>query len=364
VNDSLKSYALDLISGRATGARAFALRRLLAAAEPFYAGAVRARNGLFDAGIKRVRRLDRPVISVGNITTGGTGKTPMVRWLAERLRTDGKTVAILSRGYRAKDNNLGDELTMLDRALNVPGSKPILIQASPDRFRAGTSLLREHPDIDVFLLDDGFQHRRVSRDFELVLISAIEPFGFGHMLPRGLLREPLAGLKRADAVVITHADQVSERQLDAIKSEIRKYNPAAAVYQAVHRQIGLRLAGDKSIAAPINHLSSHRFFAFCGIGSPLLFEKQLKQFGGAYAGGYWFGDHHQYSPSDMKDLARQAKAAGAESLVTTEKDWVKIESFACDMPVWRVEVQIQFQDEHERMLLGEIQAAMELPRAQ
>lgn len=364
MNASLESHALDLISGRATGARAFALRGLLAAAEPFYAGAVRARNGLFDAGIKRVRRLDRPVISVGNITTGGTGKTPMVRWLAERLRADGKTVAILSRGYRAQDNDLGDELTMLDRALNVPGSKPILIQASPDRFRAGTSLLREHPNIDVFLLDDGFQHRRLWREFDLVLISAIEPFGFGHVLPRGLLREPLAGLKRADAFAITHADQASERQLDAIKSEIRKYNQAAAFYQAVHRQVGLRSPDAQSIAIPIDHLCSHRFFAFCGIASPLLFEKQLKQFGGAYAGGYWFGDHHQYTLADMKDVARRAKEAGAEILLTTDKDWVKIESFACDMPIWRVEVRIQFVEAHDRALFDEVRIAMEFPRAQ
>src|SRR5687768_1490731 len=186
------------------------LRTALAAVEPFYSGAAAVRNRMYDSGVKATKSLPRPTISVGNITTGGTGKTPVVRWLAERLRDDGWRVAILSRGYKSKPGTLGDEQLMLDRALNGPAERHrVTLVAHPDRLRGAREALRLRPDTDVFLLDDGFQHRRAGRDLDVVLVSATNPFGYGRVLPRGMLREPLGGLRRAGAFVITHADQAT-----------------------------------------------------------------------------------------------------------------------------------------------------------
>src|SRR3954468_13635910 len=144
-----------IVSGEATGLSPASVRAALSLAEPFYAAAARARNRGFDRGPTRVRRLPRPVISVGNLTAGGTGKTPVVRWLASRLRDDGRRVAVLSRGYKATPGSLGDEQRMLKSLLNGPGKVPVVIRADPDRYSAGIAALREHPEIDVFLLDDG-----------------------------------------------------------------------------------------------------------------------------------------------------------------------------------------------------------------
>ncbi|HEY2587470.1 MAG TPA: tetraacyldisaccharide 4'-kinase [Tepidisphaeraceae bacterium] len=347
---------IRIISGQARGPGASLARGFLTIVEPFYAGAITIRNHLFDRQLKSIRHLPRPVISIGNITTGGTGKTPMVQWLAENLRREGRRVAILSRGYRAAPGSLGDELSMLDRALNDPGDPPVLLRANSDRYAAGEELLKEHPEVDVFVLDDGFQHRRLARDLDVVLINAAEPSGFGRVLPRGLLREPLAGLRRAGAVVLTHADQATPEQLTAIEAEIRRHNATAPLYRAIHAQAGLRSSRPEIESHPFNELSRHRFFAFCGIGNPAAFHRQLARFVDTYVGRRWFGDHHAYTAEDLANLSAEARKAGAEILITTEKDWVKVEPFATaiDLPIWRAEVRIQFSDEDEPRLLDQV----------
>jgi tetraacyldisaccharide 4'-kinase len=344
---------IRVMSGSARGIMPTLLRAGLSAAEPFYAGAMMVRNRFYDNNWRGARKLDRPVISIGNITTGGTGKTPMVRWLAEQLRTDGRRVAILSRGYRAAGPQLGDELEMLDRSLN-DGSRPaVLLAANPDRAGAGARLLAEHPEIDVFLLDDGFQHRRLARDFDLVLVSAAEPFGFGHVLPRGLLREPLSGLGRASAVVITHADQTRSADLNRIESVIHRYQPGLPVYRAVHVQTELRSPSCER--HPIGILARRPFFAFCGIANPSPFDSQLKRFGASYVGHRWFNDHHHYTASDLAALREAATRAGAELLITTEKDGSKILPSATAAPeIWRVDMSIRFLDGAESRLLADL----------
>ncbi|HXE55920.1 MAG TPA: tetraacyldisaccharide 4'-kinase, partial [Tepidisphaeraceae bacterium] len=344
-------------SGQATGARAGALRAALLLAEPFYRAAMRARNRLFDVGLRKSHKLPRPVISIGNITTGGTGKTPMVRWLAERLRDEGRRVAILSRGYGSKARELGDELTMLDGMLNSGEHASVVVRANPDRVAAANELLRQHPEVDVFILDDGFQHRRVARDLDVVLINAASPFGFGHVLPRGMLREPLAGLSRAGAIVLTHADRVSADELSRIEQTIRAHNPHAPVYRACHAHTGLRSLDASSPQRSIDELARTAFFAFAGIGSPDLLDAQLRAYGPTYVGHRWFADHHRYTESELFELRQAAQSAHARMLLTTEKDWAKISSLpsaAAGLPIWRIDMALQFADDHEHRLLEQI----------
>jgi len=357
VNPDPEQRIKRIMSGEACGVGPALVRSVLAIAEPFYSAAARLRNHSFDSGRKTVKSLPRPVISIGNVTTGGTGKTPAVRWLAERLRDEGRHVAILSRGYKSVDAGLGDELTMLDRALNAPGKPAVLVRANPDRFIAGTRLLEQAPETNVFILDDGFQHRRLARNLDIVLINALEPFGFDHVLPRGMLREPLTSLRRADAIVVTHCDRVSAEAIGSVESTIRRYHPGVPLYRTHHATSAILEGAERF---PIAELDAKPFFAFCGIGSPSTFDAQLAGFAQIYRGHHWFADHHHYTPADLKFLRRAAAEAGAERLVTTEKDWVKIEPLQSELslPVCRVEIRLQFEDAGEQKLMDQVRAAM------
>jgi tetraacyldisaccharide 4'-kinase len=357
-------YFRTVMSGADRGLGASALRAGAFVIEPFYATGMRVRNRLFDAGLKRTQSLGRPTISVGNLTAGGTGKTPLGRWLADRLRSQGRHVAILARGYRSVGSEPGDEQRMLDAALNADGLARIELIANPDRTKAASMALARNAGIDVFILDDAFQHRRVRRDLDVVLISAPEPFGFDHVLPRGLLREPLTALKRAGAVVLTHCDQVSAADLDALERRVRAYHADVPVYRAVHAHVGLKeAAGERR---PMDLLAHQPFYAFAGIGAPELFDSQLKQWGGMYRGHRWLADHFQYDAETVNDLRSAARMAGAEALVTTEKDWVKlagISSEAGALPIWRIEMALQFLDDDESRFWRQIAGALGGPPA-
>lgn len=338
------------MSGAERGVSAAALRAALAAAEPIYAAVVSLRNRLFDLCVKRVHRLPRPTISVGNLTTGGVGKTPLVRWLAETLRDAGRKPAILSRGYKSAEGELGDEQRMLQRQLNRPGAAPVFIYANPRRVDAAALAAREHPEIDVFLLDDGFQHRTAGRDLDIVLVNAAAPFGFGHVLPRGMLRERLSGLKRAGAVVLTHADRASPEELQRIEQTVRRFNPSTPIFHATHALTTLRLGHDET-PRPIDELKGRRCFAFCGIGDPDGFFRQLEALGQPLAGRRVFADHYDYDEADLAELRREADGA---ALVTTEKDWAKLSAIPSvgQSPLYRADMAIRFRDGDERKLLG------------
>jgi tetraacyldisaccharide 4'-kinase len=351
------------MSGAARGAGAISFRAVLRCAEGPYTAIVTARNRLYNAGIIRTTSVPRPVISIGNITTGGTGKTPLVRWLADRLRDEGRRVAILSRGYRSAGSLPGDELTMLDGSLNDARKTPVILRANPDRAEAAAAVFREDPRVDVFLLDDAFQHRRVARDLDIVLINAAEPFGFDHVLPRGLLREPLSGLGRAGAIVLTHSQSGGPEALAAIEEQIRRHNRLAPIYRASHALVGLRALSTPA-AAPADYtmeeLDRRRFFAFCGIGYPQSLHRQLSNFAGSYVGHHWFGDHHEYTLRDLRAVENAARSAGAEIMLTTEKDWAKVASLdpSVSLPIWRVEMRIEFANGDEQRLLAQIHSVL------
>ena len=352
--DADPNFLHAILSGRVEGAAPTIVRGVLRIAEPFYATAMRLRNWMYDSRTIPTHDLGRPTIAVGNITTGGTGKTPLVRWAAEQLRTAGIQVGILSRGYGStRARPLGDELTMLSHQLNDGRCLPIPLIANPDRVRGAVDLLANFPLTQAFLLDDGFQHRRVKRTLNIVLINATEPFGFGHVLPRGLLREPLAGLRRADAVVLTHVNRVNESAVSSVESQIAQFNPNVPIYHASHQ---LNAVLTPSGQLPLDALQTRSIYGFCGIGTPAAFDRDISEL--AHRAGFRaFDDHHAYVQSDIEKLDAEALAVGADVLLTTEKDWVKLAPLvkaSLRIPIWRVDMKIVFRADHEARLLRQI----------
>jgi tetraacyldisaccharide 4'-kinase len=357
MNDSSGQNLRRIMDGSDRSAGAGILRFTLAVAEPFYAGAMRLRNFCYDNGILKTHSLGRPAISVGNITTGGTGKTPVVQWMAERLAEKGQRPAILIRGYKSTRQGISDETAILSDGLrNTPGGG-IPVIPEPNRIRGAAAALRLNPQTSVFILDDGMQHRRAKRDFNLVLIHAAEPFGFSHVLPRGMLREPTIGLRRASAFLITHAGEVSEGEMIRIEAVLRQHNIAAPIFRADHVIDGFLSATDELQSE--NFLSGKKYFAFCGIGLPYGF---LNQSGGTRVGAAFFDDHHDYTAADLVNIIQSAQTAGAQLLVTTEKDGVKLSALPnlgdLLIPIYRARLTLRFWPDHEERLLKEIQGAL------
>ena len=225
-------------------------------------------------------------------------------------------------------------------------------------------MIREHPDVAVMVMDDGFQHRRLARDFDLVLIDACEPFGYGRVIPRGMLREPLTGLRRADAVLVTRANQVDAGEVERIVARLREIHTAAPVYRCSHAHVGLR-SPDGALHS-LEELSGQQFYAFAGIGNPEGLEKQLRQLPGELAEREWFPDHWGYAPRDLQRVRASAHAAGAGLIVTTEKDWVKVADLvgaAEGMPVWRLELAVQFEQGDEEKLFEQILSCVRARRS-
>jgi tetraacyldisaccharide 4'-kinase len=358
-------FISNVMGGTDTSLRGRALRVATAVVEPFYATTMRARNGFYSVGMFRSRRLPRPTISVGNITTGGTGKTPVVRWLAGRLREAGRRPAVLLRGYRSDAAGMSDERQLLDRGLNSAGLQPAVpVEANPNRIAGAEAVLRQRNDVDVFVLDDAFQHQKVQRNFNLVLISATDPFGFRHVLPRGLLREPLSGLRRADAFLITRCSQVDHEALKQIETELHRRKPTAPIFRADHVHTALWSPASNT-RLPANALLGQRFFSFCGIGNPSAFDQQLRSLGGEYVGHQWFADHHTYTNADIIEVVARAVASRAARIVTTEKDWVKIAALEAtktsELPISVLELGIHFHRRDDDHLFERIFKSIQHP---
>jgi tetraacyldisaccharide 4'-kinase len=298
------------------------------------------RNRLYDRGWKRVHRADAPVISVGNITAGGTGKTPLVAWLARLLVIRKMRPAILSRGYgRDPGRGIDDENAVLAR---LAGGVPVVVDA--DRVRGAATAVRQH-GADVLVLDDGFQHRRLARDLDIVLLDALWPFGAGHMLPRGLLREPLRGLSRAGFLLTTRCDLVTADRLEAIQARLHELAPG--VPQACCRTVvhELRpLVGEEGNAPP-EAMGEGRWLAFCGIGNPEGFRLTLEHAGCKPLALRVFADHERYTEAQVASLLDEAHVAGCAGLLTTEKDAVKVAPLLAGgpaVPVYAVHTDLDF----------------------
>ncbi len=330
------------------------LRGALLIASAGYGAAVRARNALYRCGCKRSEHPGVPVVSVGNVTAGGTGKTPLVAWLARLLVIRRMRPAILSRGYgRHEGLGLDDENAMLARmAPDVP------VVVDPDRLRGARTARREH-GADALILDDGFQHRRIARDLDVVLVDALHPFGAGHLLPRGLLREPLGALRRADLLLVTRADLVEPRRLDQIKERLRELAPDAPLACCRTVPAGLRpLGGGPEL--PPEELGEGRWAAFCGIGNPEGFRRTLERAGWRPGGLTVFSDHERYSGPQVCELLEAAARAGCERVVTTEKDAVKVAPLlegAAGPPLYALRMELDF-TEGSKLLTGAVLEAV------
>ena len=313
-----------LVSGQSTGVIASALRLLLNVAAFFYGLGISLRNWLFDEGqavtTAGLVTSDRtqvavPVISVGNITVGGTGKTPFVIWLCNLFREQNVNCAILTRGYKAATGE-NDEPGML--AKNCPGTAVVI---NPDRLAGAIEAVKKHR-AQVLIMDDGFQHRRLHRDIDIVTIDAMLPFGYGRLLPAGLLREPVSALKRAQAAIITRCDLVSRNNLAELMAAINRINPNLIAAQTIHSPV-CATSGKRQI--PLEELKNKKTFIFCGIANPDAFIATVGLVGANITGSKVYDDHHSYTTGDVEGIYRDAARSGAEMILTTEKDYNKID---------------------------------------
>lgn len=358
--DHQKLFAI--MNGKDRSAKAHLMRAGLSCAEPFYRLATGVRNKLFDWGIRKATKLPRPVISVGNITTGGTGKTPMVITLVRKLLAMGEKPAVLLRGYGStwtSDGSVDDNGNPMDGgggALTIYESdetkvyrselpNTVAVEPHASRLEGARQVLRESQETSVFLLDDGFQHRKVKRELDVVLVDATQPFGFNRVLPRGLLRETMRNLQRADVVIITRCDQVVDDAIQTLNARIKTLTGQSPIAHARESWSSLR---DKDNATyDLNRIAGQRVLGVCGIGNPKGFIHRLNQYSQVVE-TVTFKDHHIYDTNELERFHERAVKASCDAIVTTEKDWVKWHEawqwLNASIPVYRPILDIQFID--------------------
>jgi tetraacyldisaccharide 4'-kinase len=328
-----------------------------------YKTIINARNSLYKKGIFKSHSLGAFTVSIGNITVGGTGKTPLVAYVAEVLAENGERVCILTRGYRRENPRqrvlVSDGETILTDFKNA-GDEPFelaqkligkaIVVADANRMTAGI-WARGKFGVTAFVLDDAFQHRRVERDLDIVILDATNPFGNGKTLPTGILREPLENLRRADAIVISRANLVKD--ISDLKFQVSKYNTDCPIFVSENRiskQIELeKFLSGKAQSPPsatdIEKLATDNCLAFCGLGNPGNFFRQLHDENYKLVAERAFPDHYFYKQSDVETLLEKANQSGARILLTTAKDAVKLKNLKFDLPCFVLESELLFDGE-------------------
>jgi tetraacyldisaccharide 4'-kinase len=313
-----------LISGQTSGPAATFARLFLTIASLVYSAFIALRNFLYSKGWLKVHTANATVISVGNITVGGTGKTPLVIWICRFLQSKNIPCAILTRGYKTHTKKratsderqaMNDELAIL--AESCPHTRII---ANPDRVAAAAEAIEKF-DAKVLIMDDGFQHRRLARDLDIVAIDAMCPLGYDKLLPAGLLREPLTALNRADAVVITRCNHVAEPELTRLEEKLKSVNPSIIIARATHAPVCAKSLDHKEI--PLEQLKGKRIFAFCGIGNPDAFLDTIRKLGLNLVGSKIYNDHHNYTDNNIRNIREQAGHLNADLILSTQKDRTK-----------------------------------------
>jgi tetraacyldisaccharide 4'-kinase len=322
-----------------------------------YGLGAKGRRALYDRGWLQPKRLPAPVLSLGNLVVGGVGKTPLTAYLAGRFQEAGCRVAILSRGYGGlatgvnvisdgrqiflKPPQAGDEAYLL--AQKLPGI-PVITGA--DRYRAGLRAWEAFRP-ELFLLDDGFQHFQLYRDLDVVLLDAARPFGNGHLLPRGPLRELVSTLRRPLVLVLTRYDDRQQSTWEAMRSAF----PAAVVVRAAFRlSHAITYPGSQEISLEtLAHLS---LAAMAGLARPEVFTASLRKAGVDLRHFFRFSDHHAFTPAELAELVTAVRRSGAEGLVTTEKDWMRLAGiWHADLPLYVVYLDLHLLDPWPRHLL-------------
>jgi tetraacyldisaccharide 4'-kinase len=383
--ERFERYAVDVILERREGGRANALKLVLGSFSLLYGRAVQLRLVLFRRRLLRSHELGCPVISIGNLTVGGTGKTPVAEMLARELQNRGRRVAILSRGYKSvprpfiqrlrnklfrhrdlfpprivsdgqrvllDSRRAGDEPHML--AKNLPG---VCVLVDKDRVKSGLHAVR-HFDSDVLLLDDGLQYQRLRHRMDIVLVDRQAPFGNEHLLPRGTLREPPANLRRASFIIVTKSGPEPD---EALIARLRRLNRTAAIIECDHaaRHWQDLRTGERF---PIDHLKNRHVGALSGIARPESFEEGVRHLGAKVEITKAFADHHRFTKKEILRFLEWCDRRSLDALVTTEKDAVRfpeIDSPPVPMLFLRVEIEILRGREHWEELLA--RAAGELP---
>jgi tetraacyldisaccharide 4'-kinase len=367
--NALELYTIDVIYGRRDGAGPAVYGAVLQGFSWLFSGIAQARLWLYRTRIFHDQPLGCLVVVVGNLTVGGTGKTPVVEKFAKALRDRGRTVAILSRGYKSKSiplwqklwwrlthahepppkivsdgktvlldsDEAGDEPYMLAR--NLPG---VIVLVDKNRVKAGAFAIKKF-GCDTLVLDDGFQYLPLKGRLNLLLVDKTNPFGNGHLLPRGILREPIKHLKRASYVFLTKSNGQRDPELERL---ITQHNPDVDIIECAHRPQYLQRFGTCAQVAtnrePLSFLKGRRVFAFSGIATPESFEKFLRDLGANLVGRERFLDHYRFDEEDISELFVMAQREGAECLVTTEKDAVRIrENLPCPLPLYYLRLEIE-----------------------
>lgn len=309
-----------------------------------YRWAAAWRNRRYDSGRATIHHVGVPVVSVGNITAGGTGKTPLVAWLGAWYRQRGLRVVFISRGYKATDDRPNDEARELQQRLpDVPHIQ------DPDRVTAAQQAIDQY-QADIIILDDAFQHRRIHRDLDIVLIDALRPFGYRHLLPRGLLREPLENLARADVIGLSRADAIDEAARQALHDTIASLAPTADYVELCHAPRCL-ISHHTGMQDP-NWLQEKCVVAFCGIGNPTGFRSTLEQLGCHVLQLHTFPDHHHFVNADLDRIAQSIRSAdrSVHAVVCTHKDFVKISQHEiAGIPLLAVDIEIDVRAGQDRL---------------
>jgi tetraacyldisaccharide 4'-kinase len=329
---------------------------LLSPLSVFYGVITRTRHALYRNGIFRTHDLNAPVISIGNITVGGTGKTPLVAWFANALAEREKKVCVLTRGYGRENSSqrilvsngkeiLADAKTGGDEPLMLAENliNRAAVVCDKDRASAGR-WAKENLGSDVFILDDGFQHLRIKRTLDIVAVDATNPFGNGCLLPRGRLRERLSSLRRADCIIITKTNLGED--IDELRATLESHSKGRPVFFSRFRTIGAKNVGNnkfvelKTLPDPCA--------AFCALGNPKAFFKQIKHADFMSVHKKAFRDHHYYTQQDIEELEREAKEKDARCLMTTAKDAVKLRGLKFELPCYALEIEVEI-DEEEKL---------------
>ena len=343
------------MSGGRVGVGASCVRAATWLASKPYGLAMRLRRWGYRRGVLSSHDSPVPVISVGNLTTGGTGKTPMVAWIVRHLAESGRKPAVVMRGYRAGKTHpdaepKSDEAQLLAELTGAP------VIVEPDRVAGARRAAAG--GADVVVLDDGFQHRRLRRQLDIVLIDAVEPLGFGHCLPRGLLREPPAALADAEAIIITHADEVTPERLASLRARLAVLRgPGATMAEAMHKPVAA--IDEAGLSHPPTTLAGRKVFAFCGLGSPGHFRESLVRIGAEVVGAAEMGDHAAYREADLAGLAESARRCDAEIMVTTQKDHVRLAGLAAveGARIWQLAIEIDVTSGRDELIARIAQGA-------